>query len=48
MQCLDIDSIAFLFCARKNTMVNNTITISDVHGTWVEVNIDVAIEVNHI
>ncbi len=48
MQWVDIDSIAFLFCARKNTMVNNTITISDVHVTWAKVNIDVANEVNHI
>jgi hypothetical protein len=45
---VDIDSIAFLFCARKNTTMNNTIIISDVHGTWAKVNIDVANEVNHI
>jgi hypothetical protein len=48
MQWVDIDSIAFLFCARKNTMVNNTITISYVHVTWAKVKIDVANEVNQI
>jgi hypothetical protein len=48
MQWVDIDSIAFLFCARKNKMVNNTIIISDVHGIGFKLNIDVANEVNHI
>jgi len=41
MQWVDIDSIAFSFLVRKNTTMNNTITISDVHGSQVKINIDV-------
>jgi hypothetical protein len=42
MQWVDIDSIAFSFLVRKNTTMNNTITISDVHGSQAKTNIDVA------
>ncbi len=31
MQWVDSDSIAFSFHARKNTTMNNIITINDVH-----------------
>ncbi len=41
MQLVDIDSISFSFLVRKNTTMNNTITISDVHGSWAKTNIDV-------
>jgi hypothetical protein len=32
VQWVDINSIAFTFLARKNTTMNNTITIDDMHG----------------
>jgi hypothetical protein len=41
MQWVDVDSISFSFLVRKNTTMNNTITISDVHGSWAKTNIDV-------
>jgi hypothetical protein len=33
MQWLNIKSIAFSFHSRKNIIINNTITISDVHAS---------------
>jgi hypothetical protein len=48
MQWVDIDSIAFSFPIRKNTTMNNIITISDVHASWGRANIDVVNEVNHM
>ncbi len=41
IQWVDIDSLAFSFLVRKNTTMNNTITINDVHGSWAKTNIDV-------
>jgi hypothetical protein len=41
MQWVDIDSIACSFLVRKNTTMNNTITINDLHGSWAKTNIDV-------
>ncbi len=35
MQWVDIDYIAFSFHAKKNTTMDNIITISDVHASWV-------------
>ncbi len=32
MQWVDINSIAFTFLARKNTTMNNTIIINNMHG----------------
>jgi hypothetical protein len=40
--------ITFSFHARKNTIVNNTITISDMHGSQARTNIDVGNEINHV
>ncbi len=48
MQWVDINSIIFLFLARKNIPMNITITISDVHGNLIKINIDVANELNYI
>ncbi len=48
MQWVDIDFIAFSFLARKNTTLNNIITISDVHDSQIKTNIDVANEVNYM
>ncbi len=40
--------ISFSFFARKNTTMNNTRTISDVHDNQTKTNIDVMNETNHI
>ncbi len=48
MQWVDIDFVAFSFLARKNTTLNNIITISDVHDNQIKTNIDVANEVNYM
>lgn len=40
--------ISFSFFVRKNTTMNNTITIGDVHGSQTRTNIDVMNEINHI
>jgi hypothetical protein len=40
--------ISFSFFARKITTMNNTITISDVHGSQTKTNIDAMNEINHI
>jgi hypothetical protein len=48
MQWADIKLMAISFPTRKNTIVNNTITISDMHGNRARTNIDVGNEINHI
>jgi hypothetical protein len=48
MQWVDINSIVISFLARKNTTMNNIITISDVHASWGRTNIDVANEMNYM
>ncbi len=48
IQQADIDTIAFSLPTRKNTTMNNIITISDMHCSLVKSNIDVANEINHI
>ncbi len=44
----DIDFTAFSFPTKKNTTMNNIITINDVHASWTRANIDVANEVNYM
>ncbi len=48
MQWVDIDSIVFSFPTRKNTTMNNIITISDVHASRATTNINVANDVNYM
>jgi hypothetical protein len=48
MQWADIKLMAFSFPTRKNTIMNNTITISDMHGNRARTNIDVGNDINHI
>jgi hypothetical protein len=47
MQWLNFNSIAFSLPSRKNIIVNNTITIGDVHANWARVNIEEANALNH-
>ncbi len=48
MQWVDIDYVVFSFPTRKNTTMNNVITISDVHASRATTNINVANDVNYM
>jgi hypothetical protein len=47
MQWLNFNSIAFSLLSRKKMIVNNTITISDVHASWARANIEEVNALNH-
>jgi hypothetical protein len=48
MQWVDIDYIVFSFLPRKNTAMDNIITICDLHVNQIRANIDMGNEINQM